>query len=776
MLAATLFVALSPRLLHAQAIDEDSTRHTIAVDSGLVANTNPSPAARGVPAVVWSTVVSVPGASWLRLEYSGVLLSGARESGSDGSFLRITSLLDQQRQTQHLLHVEQWRETSAYFNGDAVLVELLACPGTGQSRLMIGTAVAGPSLPVGTDTICGPTDDRVLSSDPRAGRNQPTGCTSWLIDDCNHCFLTAGHCAGSGLQVIEFNVPLSSSGGSIRHPGPQDQYAVDVSSLQTNGGQGVGNDWAYFGVFANSTTGLTPHQANGGQAFTLLPTPPAVGSQSIRITGYGSTTSPVSPTWYLVQKTHAGPYSSFTGSTVRYVTDTTGGNSGSPVILDGTNHAIGIHTHGGCGATSGANSGTGSNHAGLQAALANPQGVCTCPPLTFTHPNGLPTVVSPAGTTTVRVQIGGSQPLLAGSVRLHVANNGPGGNGPFTTLTAVALGNGLFEATFPASPCLSPVQFYWSAQDTSNATYTEPANAPASVHPAIAAAAATTIRAYDFNTAPPGWSVVNTALSTGAWTRGVPVDPRGPAADFDGSGQCWVTGNTSNQDVDGGPTRLITEVFDLTAANDPVVRYALWFTNDTADDALVVEASQDGGATWVQVGNLGPFVGWQAHGFRVRDHFVVPGQLTVRFSVADNPDNSVTEAGLDAFTVLDPTCPQPTWSAFGQGCAPVGPAPVLSLVSLPALGGTFALSAQNLGTGAPFVITGLTPQAVSLTPFGFGPTCVLLVATDAVQFAPSGSLSIQIPNSASLNGLRLYNQFVALGGAAVSNAGVGEVH
>src|SRR5690606_4743604 len=144
-----------------------------------------------------------------------------------------------------------------------------AQPHTGDNRLMIRSAIAGPAQPLGVDTICGPTDDRTLSSDQRVGRNQPTGCTSWLINDCNHCFLTAGHCAGSGLQVVQFNVPLSTSGGSLQHPGPQDQYAVDSGSLQSNGGQGVGNDWAYFGVFDNSTTGLTPHQANGMQAFDL---------------------------------------------------------------------------------------------------------------------------------------------------------------------------------------------------------------------------------------------------------------------------------------------------------------------------------------------------------------------------------------------------------------------------------------------------------------------------------------------------------------------------
>jgi hypothetical protein len=134
-------------------------------------------------------------------------------------------------------------------------------------------------VPQDNDSICGPTDDRILSYDNRTARMSPTGCTVWMIDDCSKCFLTAGHCSGTGMQVVQFNVPLSTSGGSRQNPGPQHQYAIDQSSIQSNGGQGTGNDWAYFGVFPNSTTGQHPYQAYGGQAFTLVP-PPAVSDRS----------------------------------------------------------------------------------------------------------------------------------------------------------------------------------------------------------------------------------------------------------------------------------------------------------------------------------------------------------------------------------------------------------------------------------------------------------------------------------------------------------------
>ena len=51
---------------------------------------------------------------------------------------------------------------------------------------------------------------------------------------------------------------------------------------------------------------------------------------------------------------------------------------------------IGIHTHAGCGVSSGANQGTSRNNTGWGNALANPLGVCdaVCPPTSITFFNG----------------------------------------------------------------------------------------------------------------------------------------------------------------------------------------------------------------------------------------------------------------------------------------------------------------------------------------------------------------------------------------------------
>jgi V8-like Glu-specific endopeptidase len=437
----------------------ESRQVAIEVDSGLVENTGSE------PAVVFSATVTAPDAFWLRLNFHKVLLAGEAAAGN-GSYLQITSAADGAVQFMQAEHIVQWRNTSAYFNGDSVQIDLIACPNTGPNHLVMTEVTAGvPGH--GSRSICGPTDDRVLSDDPRAGRALPVGCSAWIIDDCNHCLLTAGHCFGGGdVDVVEFNVPLSDAEGGLNHPPPEDQYAVDQSSVQYLHG-GVGNDWGYFGCFPNSSTDLTPFEAQGGCYAVVEPYPV---SGDIRITGYGTVSPPVPLEWNQVQKTHTGPYWAFHDTTLEYQTDTTGGNSGSPVIYEDTGEAIGIHTHGGCSTYDG-NSGTGANHVGLQGALAEPRGVCIPVGLEFDYPDGLPELVSPAGGTTVRVEVssGGDYTPQPGTGQLHY-DIGAG----FVTVEMEQVSENVYDAVFPAVDCLTLVSYAFSAEATNGQRFYDP--------------------------------------------------------------------------------------------------------------------------------------------------------------------------------------------------------------------------------------------------------------------------------------------------------------
>ncbi len=765
------------------------------IDSGAVFNDSTDPAMSDVATPVWSQVVAASGAPWVRLRYDGVRLTSDVD-GDRGSFLRLTSLTDGAVQTQHAVHVAQWQNTSAYMNGDSVLVELFAYPGTGANRFALAEVEFGLA-PFGEDSICGDTDDRGLSTDPRASRNQPGGCTSWMIDDCNHGFLTAGHCERS-LEIIEFNVPLSLSNGVIQHPSPSDQYVVDPQSVQTTGtNSSVGDDWTYFGVFANSTTGLIPFEAQGQVCYQLASSLPAIAGQPIRITGYGSTTSPVSPTWYLTQKTHAGPFTAIDNpTTLRYQADTTGGNSGSAVLDESAGLAIGIHTHAGCDPEDplSANRGTAITNPGLQAALANPAGVCRCSGPSFSYPNGLPTRIAPDGSTTVCVQLtthAGVTPV-SGTGQLHV-DTGSG----FLLVPMQEVTPDVYDVAFPAASCPSQAAFYFSVQGSDGQQHTDPFDGPSAPYSRVVASGEATVIEYDFEVAPPGWTASG-AFTTGTWNRGIPNanggTRRDPPADFDGSGRCWVTGNSFNEDIDGGTPTLTTETFDLSATTDPFVSYARWFLTNSSVDTITVEVSQNGGGSWTTLENLsGAQASWWVVRFRLLDHVTNLSEIRFRFSAGDIGEPSVTEAGLDAFRIFDLDCTATaTWTEFGTGCAGTLGVPALSSSDLPRLGQPFDSSVQNVPAAAnAFGVLGFSDTdfgglglPVDLGAIGMT-GCTLYTSietsTQLTQAASVATWTLLIPNDAGLLGLRFYQQAILADpganplGATASNAGSGTI-
>jgi V8-like Glu-specific endopeptidase len=237
-------------------------------------------------------------------------------------------------------------------------------------------------------SICDGTDNRQLSGAPPNepdGRIRPVGCTGFLIGE--RCFLTAGHCTtnppnvhGSPfdpnmMQVVEFNVPLSDSNGSINFSDPDDQYPIQTASIQFES-QACATDWAQFAAFENSNTGLTPLQAQGASYALASSAPPATG-QLLRLRGYGTTTQTNAPNeWNQVLTFHNGPYHNLSGNLIQHRADTTGGNSGSAIFMFSTGTVIGVHACGGCTDGGGANNGTAIHHPNLQNALNNPLGGC----------------------------------------------------------------------------------------------------------------------------------------------------------------------------------------------------------------------------------------------------------------------------------------------------------------------------------------------------------------------------------------------------------------
>ncbi|GAB4142481.1 MAG: hypothetical protein Fur0037_09700 [Planctomycetota bacterium] len=348
--------------LAAQAAPPSAHWEYRSIRTGVLANPYP------VEVVVFRRIVALPrGIPWMRLFFSEAILG-------KGSYLRISSLADGDVMTMRKEHLEQWEFTSGYFNGNVVLLELVAGPRTGKNLLEIEKIRAGddPASVPGTDTLCGAADTRVPSSDPRVGRLD-NGCTAFLVDrpstGNDRLHLSAGHCF-SGATVLEFQVPASRADCSPMHPPTSLQFAIDFSStIWSNGGPG--NDYLVFRCFPNPNTGLTTFQQQGS-AFSLSASIPGSGAP-LQVLGYGidgsdSTPGPAtscacSPAAGTGSRNRVlqianGSLLSAQGSEIRHSADTCGGSSGSPVVLANTQEVLAIHTHGGCTTASG-----GSNRA-----------------------------------------------------------------------------------------------------------------------------------------------------------------------------------------------------------------------------------------------------------------------------------------------------------------------------------------------------------------------------------------------------------------------------
>jgi hypothetical protein len=113
-------------------------------------------------------------------------------------------------------------------------------------------------------------------------------------------------------------------------------------------------------------------------------------------------------------------------------------------------------------------------------------------------------------------------------------------------------------------------------------------------------------------------------------------------------------------------------VFDLSTAANATVTYSRWyFCSDAAPfgstpaevDVLFVEISTNGGTTWGRLENVSSYPtpnAWNRVSFSLRN--VVPNltsAMRFRFSISDSPDNSITEAGIDDFSIAAVTCVNP---------------------------------------------------------------------------------------------------------------------
>ncbi|MCP3981571.1 MAG: hypothetical protein GY716_19910 [bacterium] len=283
--------------------------------------------------------------------------------------------------------------------------------------------------------------------------------------------------------------------------------------------------------------------------------------------------------------------------------------------------------------------------------------------LNFTYPEPLPEFAGPATSTALEVQIAGFGGVFPeqNTGQLFYSVDG----GPFVQQTMSFLGGTLYKGTLPAAPpCGGNIRYYFAGDSTEAETFTDPPNAPAETYELVSAFGSRILSQNGFEGDASAWTVVSDpSLSSGGWEQVIPVgtfdggEAVAPDRDAGSSAeelQAFVTENGQTggaadaTDVDGGPTDLISPPVDL-AGDDGRITYSRWFYSD-GSDTLTVSVSGDG-SSWTTVETVSGIENtWTESSFIVSDYITPTSQVQVRFRVSDDPDDSITEAGVDSYT------------------------------------------------------------------------------------------------------------------------------
>lgn len=613
------------------------------------------------PVLVYSGQVTIDDAMWVRLYFDLAVLGG--EVGDvNASYIVLTSALDGATQMMWAEDIRAWSDSSAYFNGDTVFVDIYAASGISQSRVRITDVEYGE--PGFLDrSLCGAIDDRIRSNHPSIARLLPSQCTAWLMEDMPGGFLTAGHCAVAPGSLVQFNVPDSTIGGSMVHPDPADQYPIDMDSIQHQSGSGgLGNDWLFFGAFANGATGLSPLAAQG-ESLHLAATAPPDDGRLVSVIGYGRTSQPASLEHNFTQLTGVGLYAGGGARTARYLVDTTGGDSGAPVIDLVTGQAIAIHTNPGCN-SDGWNRGTRTNHPDLSTALASPLGVAgETDGLRFTFPQGRPVEVNKGGGTALRVRIRPSdtRSVFDDTAVLHVFDGTVWSEIPMTQIT-----DQVYRGFFPAfDECVTSVQYFVSAMNTLGQIDTWPRAGAEDPFEALVVSFGTPVGEIVPEESSL-WSFASDILTTsGTWTLAPPPElgRMGPTEDFDLSGLCLLTGSGEGEDVDGGHTFAVSPKIRTKPGTQATLSMAVWYASTSfGDEGLSIEITVDDGNEWIEIDRVYSTDGWEVRVYPTSDFAVLRSELHVRFSVSDapggvnTPDGGIVEAAIDRILLTESPC------------------------------------------------------------------------------------------------------------------------
>lgn len=163
----------------------------------------------------------------------------------------------------------------------------------------------------------------------------------------------------------------------------------------------------------------------------------------------------------------------------------------------------------------------------------------------------------------------------------------------------------------------------------------------------------------DFESGDWGWSA--TGAANWAWQLADPEPTASGGAtvqtgdDHGAAGAlCWVTGPLAgaaagSNDVDGVAT-LTSPALHLSEFAGVELAWWRWFANDPpggGNDRFVAEASSDDGATWVLLESAPNDPAWRETAVELAQFIPLTDGVRLRFTVADDPNDDLTEGLLD---------------------------------------------------------------------------------------------------------------------------------
>lgn len=195
-----------------------------------------------------------------------------------------------------------------------------------------------------------------------------------------------------------------------------------------------------------------------------------------------------------------------------------------------------------------------------------------------------------------------------------------------------------------------------------------------------------------------GWQQNATATS-GSWTRGIPNGtdfngaPANPDIDAPGDygGLACITGNAANvtsgdDDIDGGYTRLVSPVFNLTSYADPYISYFRWFFNDggssTPNDYMTVKITN--GTDTVLLENIATTANnWTQKRYKVQDYITPTATMKLIVEAADLNPGHLVEGGFDVFRAWDSIVPPgPPVANFAANTQTICPGDIVTFTDL----------------------------------------------------------------------------------------------